>query len=62
MKIQLVKEITDLGEVRYFVNKDNRYVPNTITPYFEEAVESYNKVVAHSKAPVEILMEVEIDY
>lgn len=62
MKIQLVKEITELGETRYFVNKDGRYVPNTITPYFEEAVENYNRVVAHAKPQTEVLQEIEIDY
>ena len=62
MKIQLVKEVTELGDIRYYVNKDGRYVPNTITQYFEEAVNNYNRVVAHAQPKTEVLQEIEIDY
>ena len=61
MKIQLVKEINDKGETWYCIEKDGRYIPSTLTRQFEEAVESYNKVISADPTR-EIIMETEIDY
>jgi hypothetical protein len=61
MKIQLVKEVNEKGETWYCVEKDGRYIPSTLTRKFDEAVETYNKVIAADPTR-EVLMETEIDY
>jgi hypothetical protein len=61
MKIQLVKEVNEKGETWYCVEKDGRYIPSTLTRKFDEAVETYNKVITADPTR-EVLMETEIDY
>lgn len=61
MKVQLIKEVNDRGETWYCIEKDGRYIPSTLTKHFNDAVETYNKVISADPSR-EIIMETEIDY
>jgi hypothetical protein len=61
MKVQLIKEVNDRGETWYCIEKDGRYIPSTMTRKFEEAVETYNRVISADPSR-EVIMETEIDY
>lgn len=61
MKIQLVKETKQDGQVVYFVNVDGNC--HSAHYKFEEAVEKYNLLVeVYQPKKEEVLMEIEIDY
>ena len=61
MKIQLVKETKQDGQVVYFVNVDGNC--HSAHYNFQEAVDKYNQVVEYYQPKTEeVLMEIEIDY
>ena len=62
MRIQLIKEVNELGKTFYYVTKEGLLVSGTLTFNFQEAVDSYNLVVANAKPSKEVLEEIEIDY
>lgn len=61
MKIELVKELDNIGQVTYYVKVDDKFQSGTVRLQLPEAMEVYENVKAnYSKSRVEVLIKEEI--
>ena len=61
MKIELVKELDNIGQVTYYVKVDDKFQSGTVRLQLPEAMEVYENVKAnYSKSRVEVLIQEEI--
>ena len=60
MKIELIKEVTEMGETWYFVKKDGSYFDGSATRDIEKAEEIYNKLKAGNKKTEIVLKSREV--
>lgn len=61
MKIELIKDVDNIGQVTYYVKIDDKFQSGTIRHQLHEAMEVYDNVKENcSKARIEVLIREEI--
>ena len=61
MKIELVKDVDNIGQVSYYIKVDDKLQSGTVRSQLHDAMEVYENVKEnYSKARVEVLIREEI--